>query len=416
MNSDDIFDAIQEIAATPSKTSKQALIAKYAAQKDFLSVLEAALNPFKTYGIAKRPLWTATGSKLVFDIRTWELLDALGSRALSGNAARDALVAEMNSLSTRSAELLWRIVNKDLRAGFSEATVNKAAPGTIPTFDCMLAHKFDAKRIKTWPAVAEPKLDGVRVLCVVGDNSVKFFSRSGKEFTTFEHLKEPIIDAAKARGWGAFVLDGEVVSGSFNKTVSEVRKKNIQATDAEFHVFDVFPAETLSVGTSAWSYKGRRESLQGFVSATVKGGPIKLIPRYLVSSVAEIYALYEAVRARDLEGLIIKDPDAPYVTKRSHAWLKLKAEESVDVSIVGVEEGTGKYEGVLGALIVDHKGVRVNVGTGLSDGQRESFWAERESLIGRLCEVEFHEITPDGSLRHPRFKRFRDSLAHGIKE
>ena len=199
-----------------------------------------------------------------------------------------------------------------------------------------------------------------------------------------------------------------MVSGSFNKTVSEVRRKNEQATDAQFHMFDLIAATTFSGVPNKRSYTERRAILQGFVDGSPKGSPLKIVPRYLVSSEAEIHALYEAVRARGLEGLIIKDADAQYVTKRSHAWLKIKAEESVDVPIVGYEEGTGKYEGMLGALIVDHEGVRVNVGSGFSDSQRQSFWEDRHFLDGRLIEVEYHEATPDGSLRHPRFKRFRD--------
>ena len=302
--------------------------------------------------------------------------------------------------------------------------------GLIPTFDCMLAHPFDEKRIKKWPQVVEPKLDGVRVLAFVhpAENKVQFFSRSGKEFTSFDSLKQPIVDAARGSHWGAinFVLDGEVVSGSFNKTVSEVRKKDTQATDAVFHIFDALPKTVFSEGApSKRTYSERRRLVEGFCNNAIKGAPIKAIPRYLVNSFEEIHALYEAVRARGLEGLIVKDIDAPYVLKRSHAWMKIKAEESVDVPIVGYEEGTGKYEGMLGAIVVafDYRchgdaaqganhdtphAVRVNVGSGLSDSQRQSFWEDREALLGRLVEVEYHEITPDGSLRHPRFKRFRD--------
>lgn len=203
-----------------------------------------------------------------------------------------------------------------------------------------------------------------------------------------------------------FVLDGEVVSGSFNKTVSEVRKKDVQATDAEFHIFDLLPKSVFAEGTPAkWSYLDRRKCVEEFAALAVKGGPIKAIPRYLVNSVEEIHTLYEAVRARGLEGLIVKDPEALYVRKRSHAWMKIKAEETVDLYVTGWEPGTGKYEGLIGAFIVDHNGVPVNVGSGLSDELRSE---DPNEIVGRMIEVEYHEVTPDGSLRHPRFKRFRD--------
>lgn len=466
MNSDLIFDTIEEIAGTSSKTGKEQLIRKHGTgSHHFVRVLEAALNPFKTYGIAKQPGSFNGGSK-EFDDYTWTLIENLRTRTLTGNAARDALSNEMSALTIKSSTLLWRIISKDLRAGFSESTVNKAIAQCIPTFDCMLAHKFEASRVKKWPIVAEPKLDGVRVLAFVDTTNWKvgFYSRSGKEFTTFDHLKQPILDiVSNYRGvlmeratdeYDAMglpdgdetdtrvmdelyekhgvddmldpVLDGEIVSGSFNKTVSEVRKKDSQATDAFFNVFDVLPASLFKEDDkvpSEHNYAARRKTLEEMVGKN--DGPVQLLPRYLVSSESEIHTLYESVRARGLEGLIIKDPDAFYHRRRNHAWMKIKAEESTDVPIVGYEEGTGKYEGMLGAIIVafdkkchengahganhDHPGaVRVNVGSGLSDSQRQSFWEDRAELIGRVIEVEFHEITPDGSLRHPRFKRFRD--------
>lgn len=424
-NSDDVFKLIEQIAVRPEKLNKEALIASGRGSELFCDVLERALNPFRTYGMAKRPKPAVNGDGQ-FNDNTRDILDKLASRELSGAQAKAVVIAEMSRLTPQSEELFWRIISKDLRAGFSSSTVNKVMPGLVASFDCMLAHPLDAKRIKKWPQVAEPKLDGVRVLAFVNTNeeTVHFCSRSGKEFTTFEHLKEPILKVAHSRrkelGMGNeeadrfldFVLDGEIVSGSFNKTVSEVRRKDAQATDAEFHVFDILDGDIFKREDKKGegeTYEDRREALMAFFRHVANKFPqLKLIPRYLVSSMEEIDLLYKNVQARGLEGLIIKDPDGLYHRRRNHAWMKIKAEESVDVRIVDVEEGTNKYEGQLGAMVVDHNGVRVNVGSGLSDSQRASFWEAKDELIGRLIEVEYHEITPDGSLRHPRFKRFRD--------
>lgn len=433
MTSDEIFDAIEQIAATSSKTGKQALIEKHKDDERFVEVLVAALDPFVTYGLAKRPDVISAGAGQ-FDEDVWDVLEALSTRKLTGNAAKLCVGELLAQMSPKSGELLWRIISKDLRAGFSESTVNKVIPGTIPTFDCMLAHPFEVSRINKWPVVAEPKLDGVRVLAFVDlteGPSVRFFSRSGKEFTTFDHLKPALIeliDAFRAdlRENGddydaeyfkyfierldceefAVVFDGEIVSGSFNKTVSEVRRKDLQATDAIFNVFDILPMSLFSKDDkvpSKHTYVERRKVLEELLPKG-KSGPVHLLPRYLVSSEAEIHALYEAVRARGLEGLIIKT-DSPYYRRRNHAWMKIKAEETLDLLVTGWEPGTGKYVGMIGALIVDHKGVPVNVGSGLSDDLRQE---NPDEIVGRLIEVEYHEITPDGSLRHPRFKRFRD--------
>ena len=95
--------------------------------------------------------------------------------------------------------------------------------------------------------------------------------------------------------------------------------------------------------------------------------------------------------------------------------LKQKPFIEVSLTIVGVEEGTGKNVGKLGAFIVegvdDGKTIKTNVGSGLTDNMREVFWEAQKDLIGNIVEVRADAVTQnqDGtySLRFPRFKGFR---------
>jgi DNA ligase-1 len=120
---------------------------------------------------------------------------------------------------------------------------------------------------------------------------------------------------------------------------------------------------------------------------------------------------------------MIKDQEAPYECRRSSAWMKWKPVITVDLNIVGFEEGTGKNLGRLGAIVcegVDNdRHITVNVGSGLTDSDRDSFWTDRDQLLGRVVEVKADAVTQnqDGtySLRFPRFERFRDTLT-GEKE
>jgi DNA ligase-1 len=108
--------------------------------------------------------------------------------------------------------------------------------------------------------------------------------------------------------------------------------------------------------------------------------------------------------------------DAPYECKRSSFWMKWKPTITVDLTIVGFEEGTGRNEGRLGAIVCEGEDngrhIRVNVGSGLSDDDRNHYWLNRNTLVGHLVEVEADAVTQnqDGSysLRFPRFLRFRD--------
>jgi DNA ligase-1 len=117
---------------------------------------------------------------------------------------------------------------------------------------------------------------------------------------------------------------------------------------------------------------------------------------------------------------MIKDPDAPYECKRTHAWLKAKPFIEVTLEVKEIEEGTGRNEGRLGAFVCegvdDDRQITVNVGSGFTDANRDDFWNSRNSIIGNLVEVRADAITQnqDGtySLRFPRFKTFRGFSVH----
>ena len=116
------------------------------------------------------------------------------------------------------------------------------------------------------------------------------------------------------------------------------------------------------------------------------------------------------------EGIMIKELEAPYECSRNVHWMKWKPTITVDLEVVRLEEGTGRNKGRLGALVCegvdDGKHISVNVGSGFSDADRNSYWTDQNSIIGRTAEVLCDVITQnqDGtySLRFPRFVRFRD--------
>jgi DNA ligase-1 len=120
--------------------------------------------------------------------------------------------------------------------------------------------------------------------------------------------------------------------------------------------------------------------------------------------------------AAGFEGIMIKDLDAPYECRRSTFWMKLKPVYDYDLKVVAVEEGTGRNVGKLGALVCegtdDDRLIRCNVGTGLTDAQRDDYWTNRSVIIGQTAVVLADAVTQnqDGSysLRFPRFKTFRD--------
>jgi DNA ligase-1 len=218
------------------------------------------------------------------------------------------------------------------------------------------------------------------------------------------------------------VLDGEIMSASFQDLMKQVhRKSDVQANDAVLNLFDMITLREFQAGqgehrqldrstTLAFWYEGIKEHLP---NVSVVGQ--ELVDLRTAEGQARFASINKAAVAGGYEGIMIKDPEAKYETKRTVAWLKQKPFIEVSLEVVNVEEGTGKNLGRLGALVCsgsdDGKDITVNVGSGLSDALRDSIWSARDSVIGQIVEVRADAVTmnQDGtySLRFPRFLRFR---------
>lgn len=416
MNTNQILDLLNQVSNNPSRSAKIGLL-KFAACPTLSKVLYYALHPLTTYGIADTTAWQAGGSGIIeFTEEHWALLDKLANRSLTGNAAQAAVYVAQQELHPKSFDLLLRIITKDLRAGIAASTVNAAFPKLIPTFSPMLAAKFDATKVE-FPAAVETKLDGLRALAFVRGKEVTFYTRTGHVIPTVDHIRKAL--SAYNTGAGTIVLDGELTAGTFLESVSALRKGEGVADAAVFNVFDVISESEFYGQTTSLPYDVRRTQLELLLPPIGEGRCVGYVPSTVVTSVDEIHSAYEGRRSEGLEGIIVKALTAPYQTKRHPAWMKLKAEESADLLVIGAVEGTGKYEGQLGCLVVEFGGQEVEVGSGLTDEDRRQLWevwtTQPNLLMGRIAEVAYHEVTEHGSLRHPRFKGFRDIFTKGEK-
>jgi DNA ligase-1 len=425
-------DIIAKLEADNSKLAKQAIL-KQAMQEgldEFFEGVRMALDVLVTFGVKKVPERSDVLTGQGLDWATFKVLaEQLRKRELTGHAARDAIELAMGVATTEQWNGFYRrILIKDLRCGMSEKTVNKVAKEfpqyAVPVFGCQLAHD-GANHPKKMTGVKqiEVKLDGVRVLAVCKNGKVELFSRNGKQFHNFPHIIAEI-EAVLAVNIAPYdcVLDGEVMSADFQDLMKQLQRKDGQkATDAVLHLFDFIPLADFLEG----SWDKPQTTRSNYVKYWVKENTDLL--EHVVAcewedvnldtpeGEARFKEINAAAVAGGYEGVMIKDVDAPYECKRSHAWLKAKPFIEVTLEVVGVEEGTGRNEGRLGAVVCsgedDGKDIRVNVGSGFTDDNRSVFWSGRDALIGQLVEVRADAVTQnqDGtySLRFPRFKTFR---------
>jgi DNA ligase-1 len=408
----------------------------------FLGLLKACYNPYVTFGVKQIP--DTVG--IVSADNPWsefnDLLIKLTARALTGHAARDAI----QEMAERFNSDEWNtfcapVLRRDMRAGISSTTINKICKKTdyeIPLFGCQLATNSEGRPEMKGTKRLEPKLDGVRVLMTVIPSdfglTVVSYSRNGKVFENFTHIEEQIslnwttmvracagVDQGRSLIDG-FVLDGEVIGNTFQELMRQARRKtDVQADDSVFNIFDIVPLNEFREGHWNAQLKKRIALLDNMRPVIQNMPNVELLPHIMVDldtaagkDQLERYAK-DNVNA-GFEGIMIKNMDAPYLCKRSTDWMKWKPTITVDLEVVGVEEGTGRNVGRLGALVCagvdDGKEISVNVGSGFSDTDRDDYWTNRNMVIGRTAEVLCDVITQnqDGtySLRFPRFVRFRD--------
>lgn len=411
-----------------------------------LAMLKQCYNPFVTFGIKQVPVTIGiTGAENPWDEYA-SLLNKLAKRELTGHAARDAIADLSGRFDSEEWNVFCRpIILKDIRAGISEKTINKICKRTefeIPVFGCQLATSMDGRPEMAGTKRLEPKLDGVRALFMVefiSDDSdlsrhpiVTCYSRNGKVFENFDHISKQIAEHAdvlskkcKVMGhsmFNGFVLDGEVIGKSFNELMKQARRKSdVAAEDSIFYVFDVLPLDDFRRGYWNAQLEKRISTLEEMRSRFDKMDNVDLLPHLMVD--------LDTAEGRDqfwryasdqvdagFEGIMIKELRAPYVCKRSTDWMKWKPVITVDLTVIGVEEGTGKNIGRLGALVCngidDGREITVNCGSGFTDAQRDEIWTNREITIGQTAEVLADAVSrnQDGtySLRFPRFVRFRD--------
>lgn len=424
-----VHEVFEQLAHEPGRNAKLAILRSYVNDNLLRHVIFLALDPFTQFYIRKIPAYT---SKPICDVDLWEAmerLELLRTRQITGNAAIDMLRDLLTVVQPDDAKVIERIIEKDLRCGVSEATVNAVWPGLIPEYPCMLASAFDQKLVDkvSFPAYAQLKLDGMRFNAIVRNGVVEFRSRNGKEININDALFGlPFIQMAYVYGADC-VFDGELLvvdglgevldrktgNGILNKAVKGTQSKE-EGSMVRATLWDIIPLDKFEQGKDATPYDVRLSQL---VRCVDKLGCFKhlvdIVETTEVSYFNHVQSLFEKYLAYGREGLILKSKDMIWENKRSKHQIKFKGELECDLKVVAWEEGTGKNKGRLGALVLESADglVKTNVGTGFTDEDRNTFTAENS--VGKIVAIKYNaritdKRTGQDSLFLPVFIEFRD--------
>ena len=412
----------------------------------FFEGTQMAYDALRTYSVKKVPLIEDADEDPNFvSTVDWnrfkKVAGELERRELTGNAARDTLRAMANECDIKDWNYFYRrVLLKDFKCNTSDSTVNKvleklvkagdnrAKDYIVPVFSCQLAKNGDdhPKKLKG-PKLLDPKLDGARLLTVVDidKKTVTQYTRNGLTNTNFPQIctmMEKLIPVLTE----SMVFDGEIVSQSFQEMMKQLnRKSNIDTSGAKLALFDCLPWKDFQSGEYNLSQTKRHEALVQFepLLAANTNGAVYVIPKLAVNLDTEdgqktFREFNNEMVAAGFEGIMVKDPEATYVTDRTDAWLKLKPFITVDLEVVGFEQGKPEGENAdgLGGMIcegVDQgKKIKVVVGNGYSDELRAEIWANRSKVKGRIVEVKGDCLSKSDdndswSVRFPVFMQFR---------
>lgn len=434
---DSIFN---QLAATSSRLEKEAILTANKNNEILKRTCFLALDPFINFYIRKIPKYKTDVGPYVALQQALEDLLPLSTRKVTGNAAIEHLTNVLKNLEPEDAKVIERVIEKDLRCGVSEATVNKIWPGLIATYPCMLASGYEDKLVSkiTWPANVQLKLDGMRFNAIVKNGSVEFRSRNGKELNLLGQLEQEFLAIA---GDDDVVFDGELnvmdndtlqfMSRQIgNGILSKAQKGTLTLGDAALihaTVWDWIPYEDFLRGECSMPYRMRLNSLfstmnnAAYEKDEYRVGKVHKVWNKDVNNIEEAQALFEELLGEGQEGIILKDLNSKWEDKRAKHQIKFKGELECDLMCVDWVEGTGKNAGRLGALVLESADgkIKVNVGTGFTDHHRDTIGRD---VIGKVIAIKYNgkivdQRTDVWSLFLPVFIEVRDdkSTADGFK-
>ena len=416
-----------DLASNNSRIYKTEQLRKHAGDETLREVVRLALDPFTQFYQRKIPAYSRDPK---FNTMTLGFaigqLYSLSSREVTGNAAIEFLKNLLSSLNSDDAKVIERIIDKSLDCGVQVSTANDVWSGLIKEYPCMLCSPFEQKLVDKikFPAYAQMKMDGMRFNAIVREGKVEFRSRNGKQILLLGHLEK---EFAALAGNVDCVFDGELLvmlegdhqfadrqtgNGILNKankgTISDKEATLVHAT-----VWDVIPYLYFTDGHCPVPYSKRFSSLTDLVNAQAsKDKRIWLVSSEIVETYEKAQEIFNEYLSLGYEGIILKDGSGIWEDKRAKHQIKFKGELECDLKIVAIEEGTGKYAGLLGAIVCESADgvVKVNVGSGFNDAHRKTL--KEKDLLGKIVAVKYNARIKnkqgDESLFLPIFIEVRD--------
>jgi len=438
-----VLDIILKIKNTASTNAKKDILTENINNIDLKRAIQLALEPSIVSGIKKLPEAIETDKSLTLS-EGLDALDVLYTRKLTGNAGRQYLAELLGSVSEEDAEVLRKVVLKNLDCGVQEKNANDVyGKGFIkdePYMRCSLVNEKTVQNITSFKthgyAVAEVKMDGQYLNSAVVNDSLLCTSRNGKVYDFLGMKDADMVQLAKNvqenddRFSSGVVFNGECLvidnDGKIlnretgNGIIQKAGKDSISTQEAMrvvFVLWDVLPFDAFQNGLWEVERKERREILEAAIS-TLESEFVRMVEYRKCVDIGQAFDFNTEMIEQGEEGSILKCESGIWKSHTSPKQLKLKLKMQFDLRIIGYNEGEGKRAGGIGSLILESADGIIVVGCGTGFKEKDVEWTpmtmmERWSEIdGAIATVESTSLTKDKrtgqmSIFLPVFVEFR---------
>ena len=420
MNLQDIQNFVTESNQTNSNTDKLNVLKKYAKNESVCKALNYTYNTFKQYGVTSENCKKNSNLVKHSYSNLANLLDDLNDRFITGHTAISCVNGFIDA-NRAYEELIFSIIDRNLKTRSTTSMVNKVIPGLIPTFDVALANSYDEKMAKkvdfndTW--FVSRKLDGCRCICIIDENGEpKYFSRAGNEFMTLKNLDAEIISL----GLKNMVIDGEICmldsngNENFQGIIKEIKRKDHTIENPFFYMFDLLTIEEFVNKEGTTTFGVRNVQLENLFFQK-EFNHIDYLPQTILLDERMLMFHVSDAKENGWEGLMLRK-DAPYQGKRSNDVLKVKQFYDAEYVVVDIENAVNRVivdgkeveEMMMRNVVIEHKGNRVQVGSGFNHEQKRYYFENPSEIIGKQITVQYFEETKNQnggiSLRFPTVK------------
>jgi ATP-dependent DNA ligase len=395
----DCLAILNECASDNGRLFKIDVVEKNKNNELLKKVIIAALDPYTQYHIRKIPEYTTADTQQTLWWALDELKD-LTSRKVTGNAGIEHLRNILSNLLSDDAEVVERIIAKDLKCGIHKSTVNKVfGKGFIETYPCMLASSMNGKNFKSikFPAIVQTKMDGMRANIIIGDDGkVEVRSRNGKLIDlhglfdeTFNIVNAVVDGELIVLDADGAVLDRKTGNGILNKAVKGTISDE-EASRVRMTAWDLIPLDDFKAGKCDMPYDERIRSLFDID----RDDKIDIVDDYVANDMDMVRMIFQEALADGQEGVIVKNTDSIWEDKRSKYQVKMKVELEADLLVTGWNFGAGKIAGLMGSVTCTTAdgGVEVNVGSGFNDEDRKML---PNDIVGKIITVKYNEVIQD---------------------